>query len=690
MMQDPTPPGTPLDGIVPPAASAQIPPEKTAEPTNNAIPLKAKPAKKGANPALIVLIVIAVIYILPAFVLISLYPRVDGSLKGLQMIVSLVYGIGSVGWFLFGALGFMRISSVKDHPRLKIMALAKLSVMVLPMVLVGGGTVLWINLPPALNLEIVSPESSANLLAPVTVTFGMPTALKIFEQQKLTPLKYDWDFTGAGVSQQSTFDPQASYLFFNAGIYSVTAKVTMTDGTSKKVSVGVIIPRSSFAVQPDVPIIDEPVTFSLEHFFPKTADQNAAKLATAKWDFDGDGVTDLESDKLSVSNTYHKLGSVNVSVIMTMTNQTQQTLQRQIEISKPPEQPFPIALETEPQTLLGPPPFGVLFVLKTQEPIAGANWDFGNQKSGEGLRVAQVYTEVGNYTVSVTVRSQSGTIAKLSKIVRVTNPLDIRDLTFEGTPEVKDFAITGDVPLTIDLTPITSMPLVSFSWDAPDATEVLATEKNFHAVYRDEGKYFVDLIGVDPDQNVFRKRITVNAQAAQSFVSFTMAPATPMAPATVTFDASDTFIPSGEEITGFVWDFGDNSSNGDTTQYSGSRIEHRFEKEGTYTINLTVRTTAGKEYVGRQTLVVRAPLVDACFMPSRRSGKAPLGVRFDTSCSTGQFASWLWDFGDNSQSDQKDPTHVYLTAGEYTVTLTAVNKDGIKSVKTANISVTNE
>ncbi|MBP7114616.1 MAG: PKD domain-containing protein, partial [Candidatus Peribacteraceae bacterium] len=229
-------------------------------------------------------------------------------------------------------------------------------------------------------------------------------------------------------------------------------------------------------------------------------------------------------------------------------------------------------------------------------------------------------------------------------------------------------------------------PLISFSWDAPGAPESVITDKSFRAVYRDEGKYSIDLIGIDPDQNVFRKRISIMALPPASMVSFSMDPATPTAPATVTFDASDTFIPTGEEITGFEWDFGDGDTSG-TNKFSGARVNHLFTKPSTYTITLTVRTISGKTYSNKQTLTVRAPLIDACLLPSRRSGKAPLGVKFDASCSTGNFTTWNWDFGDASQSDVQSPTHVFLKPGEFTVTLTAITGDGLRSVKTTTISV---
>ncbi len=687
MTQD-LPPLTPIDGIAPPTpvptvlppAPATVPSTPLAQPTE-------APKKKNQSLNLSVILygIAAAIYVLPAFVLMSILPKPDGSFEQVKAIGTAVYGLGTLLWLGFALIGASRISSIQDRPRLRLVAMVRLLIGTVPLIIVGATTVVLINLAPKLGLELVSPTSSSDLIAPLSVTFGMQTALKIFQQDKLTPLKYEWDYNGDAIIDQQTFDPKATILFNQSGIFAVAAKVTMTDGTIKFVRMRLVIPRVSFGVDPINPIVGEPMSFSIMHLFP-TGGENPPKLQKAKWDFDGDGVIDLESEKLQVSTLYHKLGLVNVTVNMTLFNQTQTTLQRTIEVVKPTEQPFPIKLETEPQTLLGPLPFGVVFALKTKEPIANVTWDFGDQKSGEGLRVAHVFSAVGNYVVNVVARSQSGVVAKLSKTVRVTNPLNINDLSFEGKPTVRGYAVEGQVPLTIDITPITALPLITFSWDAQNASEVLATDKSFHAVYRDEGRYYVDLIGVDTDQNVFRKRITVNALAPQSFVSFTMSPPTPTAPATVTFDASDTFVPLGEQITGFEWDFGDGLINSGQ-KFAGSRIDHTFKSPGTYSITLNVRTVTNQVYSGKQTLLVKAPLIDACFLPSRNVGKAPLGVRFDSTCSTGDFDTWLWDFGDNSQSDQPSPTHVFLKVGNYTVTLTAKTKAGLSSTKTTTITV---
>lgn len=681
------PTSPPVDGIAAPASEVS-----TVQPQNNAALTSEKPTPKlsrnvGKN-ILIFFGVLGFLYIVPALIIMAALPRPDGGLASLKQGATMVYGLGTVSWIVFGLIGFMRVSAIKEHPRMRFFGMIRLVAMCIPMIFIGAALLIKINIPPKLRLEVISPRTAEAFIAPVSVTFGMDTAVQYFKQQQLTPLRYEWDYNNDGITDQETFDPTSTYLINKAGIFNIVSNVTMTNGEKKQVIYRLLVPRASFAVQPEVPIIDEQLTFSLANFFPKTTDTTAPKLQKAQWDFDGDGTVDLETDKMIVSYTYHKLGKVNVSVSMTLTNQSQSSLQRVIEISKPPEQPFEISLESEPATLLGPPPFGVLFTLKTNEPIASASWDFGNQKSGEGLRIAHVFSGVGSYNVVATVRSQSGSIAKLSKLVRVTNPLDIRDLSFDGNPAVKDFAVEGQVPLTVELTPVTSQPLISFSWDVSKATDAEVTDKTFRAIYRDEGRYTVDLIGIDPDQNVLRKTMTITALPPKSNVVFSMDPSAPTAPALVKFDASDTFVPTGDEITGFEWNFGDNSNGSNNTKFSGARIEHLYEKPGTYIIELTVRTVSGKSYVGRQTLLVRAPLFDVCFVPSRTTGKAPLGVRFDTGCSTGNFNTWLWDFNDASQSDMQNPTHVFLKPGEYRVTLTATTKDGLKGSKTTTITVT--
>ena len=75
----------------------------------------------------------------------------------------------------------------------------------------------------------------------------------------------------------------------------------------------------------------------------------------------------------------------------------------------------------------------------------------------------------------------------------------------------------------------------------------------------------------------------------------------------------------------------------------------------------------------------------AGFSASPTSGNVPLYVQF-TDQSTGSPTSWAWNFGDGSTSNLQSPSCIYTQAGTYTVTLTALNANGVSS-KSAQIIV---
>jgi PKD repeat protein len=62
---------------------------------------------------------------------------------------------------------------------------------------------------------------------------------------------------------------------------------------------------------------------------------------------------------------------------------------------------------------------------------------------------------------------------------------------------------------------------------------------------------------------------------------------------------------------------------------------------------------------------------------------SPLSVNF-TNESSGTIASWQWDFGDGSLSDQQNPTHIYNFPGTYAVSLTAIGPLGSSTETKAN------
>ncbi|MDD3686248.1 MAG: PKD domain-containing protein [Bacteroidales bacterium] len=76
----------------------------------------------------------------------------------------------------------------------------------------------------------------------------------------------------------------------------------------------------------------------------------------------------------------------------------------------------------------------------------------------------------------------------------------------------------------------------------------------------------------------------------------------------------------------------------------------------------------------------------AYFSGNPVSGQAPLNVSFfDQSLNSP--TEWLWDFGDGNSSTQQNPSHQYISAGNYTVSLTIGNEFG-EDTETKNDYIT--
>ena len=80
--------------------------------------------------------------------------------------------------------------------------------------------------------------------------------------------------------------------------------------------------------------------------------------------------------------------------------------------------------------------------------------------------------------------------------------------------------------------------------------------------------------------------------------------------------------------------------------------------------------------------------LSASFYASPTYGNTPLKVQFIDQ-SAGIPTKWIWSFGDGSYSYQKNPSHIYLNKGSYSIRLT-VNRDNAESTidKPRLISVT--
>ncbi|MGB0431286.1 MAG: PKD domain-containing protein, partial [Bacteroidia bacterium] len=130
----------------------------------------------------------------------------------------------------------------------------------------------------------------------------------------------------------------------------------------------------------------------------------------------------------------------------------------------------------------------------------------------------------------------------------------------------------------------------------------------------------------------------------------------------------------------YDWDFGDNSTS------VAPSPSHRYNKAGTYTVQLTATTTGGCAATAAGTIdvfdlpIAKLGVVDAC------NGN---DVMFTDSSSVanGSIDKYSWNFGDSTLSSRKNTTHTYSGVGAYNVSLTVITNNGCEATTTGQAQV---
>ncbi|GAI88821.1 unnamed protein product, partial [marine sediment metagenome] len=118
----------------------------------------------------------------------------------------------------------------------------------------------------------------------------------------------------------------------------------------------------------------------------------------------------------------------------------------------------------------------------------------------------------------------------------------------------------------------------------------------------------------------------------------------------------------------YIWYFGD---GGTSDEENPSYI---YDRSGEYTVTLKAIGEGGESVVTKDTVRVY-DLPEAVFEFKPENAVLP-----DDPVSFYNYSQnavqYLWDFGDNRLSDEAEPVHYYLKAGEYNVKLTVWSREG--------------
>ena len=377
------------------------------------------------------------------------------------------------------------------------------------------------------------------------------------------------------------------------------------------------------------------------------------------WEF-GDGATSTEQNP---SHNYIRQGLYTVK--LTVTNaygSSSETKENFIAVGLAPKADF----SADPTT--GNTPLTVAFTDRSTGHPTSWNWNFGDGKESGLPNPVHTYWTSGEYTVTLTATNQYG-ISDTSKVnfIHVKPPLAAK---FTADPKA------GKVPLLVKFTDMSAGNPESWDWDFGDGST--STQANPVHAYTSLGAFHVSLT---VKSGMYRDTATQTIVAGGGPSTDFVADSTTVG---VNIPVHFTDKTLNSPIS-WSWNFGDGVTSPEQNP------THEYAVKGIYTVTLTTTNIDGSdtEVKANYITVGLAPIADFITqIPPYQQGTRMQFVRFIDQ-STGNPASWLWDFGDGTtSSEQYPPLHLYNVDGTYTVSLTAKNIFGQNTmVKTGLITV---
>ncbi len=312
--------------------------------------------------------------------------------------------------------------------------------------------------------------------------------------------------------------------------------------------------------------------------------------------------------------------------------------------------------------------------------IASYSWDFGDGSSSTEASPSHTFSLSGTYTIGLTVTDNDGAEDSTSEEITVQSDND-GDTTTQLDEDFEDGASdwstsglwhlvsesdeygdsssqthsmwygqdsTGDY----DTGSRTTGQLTSPSIDLTQASQAELTFQHwFDTENYDGGNYDKVKVTVNGDQVYYRDTSDDNVGSENNFVNETI-------------DLSS-YVGQTIQLK-FIFDSVDKYTN---------------DYRGWYVDDIRVNTESGEN---------SAPTADFDYSPDQPEKGQTVQFTSTSSDEDGTIASYSWDFGDGSVSDEQDPTYSYSSTGTYDVSLTVTDEDGDSDSITKTIVISSE
>ncbi len=272
-------------------------------------------------------------------------------------------------------------------------------------------------------------------------------------------------------------------------------------------------------------------------------------------------------------------------------------------------------------------------------------WDFGDGTTSTLQNPQKTYTNVGFYTVALTVKSNTGCSHASSRYryIRV-----VSGVTADFSSKIDSVC---RAPFGVNFFNETSGPgILTYNWNFGNSGT--STQQNPSTIYNATGTYNVQLM-VSSEygcSDTISKPVTVIG----SVTNFN-------SPDSACLNKPVNFVnASTPAATAAFWNFGDGTTS---NQLNPAKA---FTAPGVYQVTLYNTYPNCSDSVTKSITVLASPQVNFT-ANNQYACKGPFTVNFQDISPNA--VGWLWDFGDGNTSTQQNPSHTYLNNGQYTVTL---------------------
>ena len=498
-------------------------------------------------------------------------------------------------------------------------------------------------------------------------TFG-PTATVV----NVPATGWLWEF-GDGLT---SIERNTIHQFNTPGIYTVT--LTITD------SLGCVNSMSHLITVNELPIahFDAGVSNCSGTMvtFADHSNSSAGFIVRWIWDF-GDGITQtvLHPGNPTVTHIFPIDGTYPVLLTVQSSDSCSNSELQQIIIK-----PGAVANFDYSSSICSNSP--VTFTDLTQYNGGGSivqwTWDFGDPASNaanhSGIQNPDhQFTTPGQYTVILQVSLADGCTSETQKVIVIT-PASGVDFIANHRCQESPVLFEPDAS-------VVNIPAVQlWHWDFGDG--VSSPLQNPQHVYANSGTYLVSLTIMDISgcSSFISRVVSIIPKPVAAF-----SVATPVCSQAATLFTDLSAAPLGY-IMKWHWDFGDGMQKTVLSPASPD-VSHLYSTYGNYNVVLTVTTADScSNSISSAVSVKPNPLANFNFDKTCRNE----AVQFNdlSQGGSGGLSQWAWNFGDpasgsNNISALQNASHVFTSAGIYTVRLTSFNTGGCSDTVAKQVTV---